>query len=214
MRFGCRLVVMVKSPVVGRVKTRLARTIGGVTATQFYRHTCAAVLARLSATRRWQTLVAVTPDRDLCGRAWPAPLARLPQGGGDLGARLDRVMRSAPPGPTLIIGTDIPAIRKADISAAFAKLGRHDAVFGPAPDGGYWLVGLRRRPRLPRPFSPVRWSSPWALADTEHNLGALSIGRAATLDDVDDAASYAHARSWHGRRVLPASVGMTGADRA
>ena len=88
-------------------------------------------------------------------------------------------------------------------------LGRHDIVFGPAQDGGFWLVGARRSPRLPALFGQVRWSSPDALSDTLGNLeGRVLVGFAATLDDVDDGAAY---RSWrrgisstklHGRKRL------------
>src|SRR3546814_16124850 len=83
---------------------------------------------------------------------------------------MDRVMRVLPPGPAVIIGTDIPDIRPRHAAAAFRALGRHDAVFGPAADGGYWLVGLRRRPTIPRAFDGVRWSTEHALADTRANL--------------------------------------------
>ncbi len=58
-------------------------------------------------------------------------------------------------------------------------------MFGPAPDGGYWLVGLKRVPRLLAPFAGVRWSSPHALADTLANLDGLRVVFAATLSDVD-----------------------------
>ena len=114
-------------------------------------------------------------------------MARLPQGGGDLGARMQRIFDRGPAGPMLIVGTDVPGIRPAHIAEAFRLLGRHDAVFGPATDGGYWLVGLRRHPRVLRPFADVRWSSPHALADTLANLEGRAVAFVATLSDVDDA---------------------------
>jgi glycosyltransferase A (GT-A) superfamily protein (DUF2064 family) len=103
----------------------------------------------------------------------------------------------------VIIGTDIPGIAPAHIARAFRLLGGNDAVFGPATDGGYWLVGLRRRPRLLHPFARVRWSGPHALADTLANLQGRTTTFAATLADVDDAASL-RANAAFGRRVLPA----------
>jgi glycosyltransferase A (GT-A) superfamily protein (DUF2064 family) len=76
----------------------------------------------------------------------------------------------------------------AHIAEAFALLGRHGIVFGPATDGGFWLVGARHRPPH---FGKVRWSSPHALSDTLANLPkSLSVGFAARLDDVDDGAAY------------------------
>lgn len=96
-------------------------------------------------------------------------------------------MRRMPPGPVVIIGTDIPDIGPDHIAAAFAALGRREAVFGPADDGGYWLIGLRRRPFRPSLAGPVRWSTEHALADTERLLGPrVRAARLETLVDVDD----------------------------
>ena len=118
---------------------------------------------------------------------WPRGMARRPQGGGDLGVRMQHIFDWKPPGPVVIVGTDVPAIRPAHIAEAFRLLGRHDAVFGPATDGGYWLVGLRRRPRVSCPFANVRWSSPHALSDTLTNLECRTVAFVATLSDVDGA---------------------------
>jgi ribosomal protein L22 len=90
-----------------------------------------------------------------------------------------------------------------DVDKAFALLGRYDAVFGPARDGGYWLVGLKRRPRVLRPFAGVRWSSAHTLADTLANLGGRRTALVATLSDVDDARGFVQTAAHLGRRVLP-----------
>ena len=201
--FQRRVVVMVKVPVMGRVKTRLGRQAGAVAATTFYRHTAAAVLGRVARDPRWRTSLAVAPDPGMDNRAWPLSIPRQPQGGGDLGARMQRIMDVLPPGPAIIIGTDITAIRAAHIAEAFRCLGRADAVFGPAPDGGYWLVGLRRSPRVPRPFQNVRWSSAYTLADTVANLGACRVTLTNVLSDVDGADDLRLTRGNHGRRTLP-----------
>lgn len=200
--FVPRLVVMVKEPRAGRVKTRLARGIGVMRATQFYRHATAALLARVTRPSEWQTILAVAPDVARDNPAWPAHLARIAQGRGELGARMQRVMDGLPPGPVLIIGSDIPGIQAEHIRAAFRALGRHGAVFGPAPDGGYWLVGLKRVPRVPRAFGNVRWSSAHTLGDTVRNLEGLSVARLGLLDDVDEAADLARLGGAHGRRVV------------
>lgn len=192
---------MAKVPVAGRVKTRLARELGVATATRFARHATMAVLARM-AHPAWHTTVAVTPDGGTRWRLWPSHAHRMPQGHGRLGLRMQRIMDSMGPGPVVIIGTDIPGIRADHVRDAFRLLGRHDAVFGPATDGGYWLVGLKRRPRVPRIFQAVRWSSPHALADTLANLGGLSIARVAILPDVDTAEDLARSATIAGRRVI------------
>jgi glycosyltransferase A (GT-A) superfamily protein (DUF2064 family) len=114
---------------------------------------------------------------------------------------MQRIMHRAGPGPVVIIGTDVPGIRARHIQAAFHLLGQHDAVFGPATDGGYWLVGLRRRPRVLEPFANVRWSTPHALADTLANLGGCSIAVLPRLADVDTAGDFARHAATFGRRV-------------
>jgi hypothetical protein len=202
-RFRPRLVLFVKEPAAGRVKTRLARGLGPARATAFYRHATAIAVARLSGDPRWQTVLAVAPDAALASRAWSPALDRVAQGGGDLGDRLDRVMAGLPPGPVVIVGTDVVGMRPHHVAAAFRRLGRSDAVFGPAPDGGYWLVGLRRRPSLPRAFDGVRWSSEHALADTRANLAARDVALIEALDDIDEVSDHAAAaaRGLVGRRI-------------
>jgi rSAM/selenodomain-associated transferase 1 len=197
MALAQHLVIMVKAPQLGAVKSRLGREIGAAAALSFYRATTAALLKRLGGDPRWRCWLAVTPDRFAKGRAfWPRRLARLPQGRGDLGQRMARPLRRLPPGPVVIVGSDIPSLSAAHVARAFAALGHHDLVFGPAEDGGYWLVGARRRPPPPPDlFRAVRWSSAHALADTLANLGPrFRVALVDTLSDVDTAADYARWR--------------------
>lgn len=185
------LVIFLKEPRPGRVKTRLGREIGMADAAWWFRHQSARLIRRLGADRRWRTVLAVSPDREgLSSRIWPAHLPRWPQGRGDLGDRMGWVLRGMPPGPVIIIGADIPGVTPAYIADGFHLLGRHDALLGPAPDGGYWMIGLRRGGRaVPAGlFHGVRWSSPHALADTLASLAPLDVGFGATLRDVDAAA--------------------------
>jgi rSAM/selenodomain-associated transferase 1 len=199
--FRCRLIVMVKAPVAGRVKTRLAAEAGLAMALRFARHRVAALLGDVSVDARWTTTLATTPDSARHSRAWPRGVPVVPQGGGDLGARMQRLVDSTPRGPVVIIGTDVPAIGPEHIAAAFRRLASHDAVLGPAADGGYWLVGVRRRPRGLRPFGGVRWSSANALGDTLANLGGRSVALMATLRDVDTAADLERCAGQWGRRI-------------
>lgn len=187
-----RLVIFAKAPRLGTVKTRLARDIGPVAALQFYVNTMRRITRRLAWDPRWDTTLAVTQGPG----GWPARVPRIGQGAGDLGDRMDRVMQTAPPGPVVIIGTDIPDIEPRHIAEAFARLGDHQAVFGPADDGGYWLLGLRRRPFTPRLAGPVRWSTEHALADTRRLLGPrVTTALLETLTDVDDGAGLARWRN-------------------
>jgi rSAM/selenodomain-associated transferase 1 len=205
--FRCRLVVMATAPVAGGAKTRLAREIGVAAATRFARQATAALLQRVARDQRWQTVVAVSPDAAVTSRCWPRGIARVAQGGGDLGARMHRLIRRMPPGPVAIVGTDVPGITPALIAEAFRRIGGHDAVFGPAIDGGYWLVGMRRRPRLLRPFDDVRWSSEHALADTLANLKGRSFAFTATLGDVDTGSDFAAHAAVFARRVPKSEIG-------
>ena len=103
---------MVKEPVAGRVKTRLARQVGVVAATALARRSAAGVIARLGCSRCWQVHLAVGPEAAIASRAWPFRLPRLAQGPGDLGARMQRVMDRLPRGPAVIIGTEFPELAR------------------------------------------------------------------------------------------------------
>ncbi len=182
------LVVMLKEPRAGRVKTRLGRGIGMVSAAWWFRHQVKRLLREVDDPR-WQVLLAVSPDHaGLNSRIWPAHLPRVPQGTGDLGARMGRLMRGLPPGPVCIIGGDIPGVRKTHIQRAFRSLGEHDAVFGPAPDGGYWLVGLKRVRVAKSLFCGVRWSTEHTLIDSIASLGDARVAIVDELRDVDTVA--------------------------
>ncbi len=128
--------------------------------------------------------------REKAGARGDSRPARIAQGRGGLGRRMQRIFDRCGKGPLIIVGTDIPFITGEMIAQAFKALRRADAVFGRAEDGGYWLVGLRRSPKRLTPFENVRWSSPHALADTLKNLARRRIAFAATLFDVDTEADY------------------------
>lgn len=194
---------MVKEPRPGQVKTRLGREIGMTAAAWWIRHRVR-TLARSLADPRWDLVLAVAPDRAVDSRLWPAGIVRWPQGPGDLGDRMGHAFRRMPPGPVVIVGADIPALAPRHIAAGFAALGRCDAVIGPAADGGYWLIGLKRvAPPPPGLFRGVRWSGPHAMADTLATLGDLSVSTLETLSDVDTAADLAALRRGGGALPVP-----------
>jgi rSAM/selenodomain-associated transferase 1 len=199
---------MAKSPRLGRVKRRLAREVGDVAAIRFYRNSLSHTVLRLAQDPRWRTLLAVDPDGDIRAgfEHMPRRLARVKQGEGDLGRRMRRLFAALPPGPAIIVGGDIPAIEAEHIAHAFALLGQNDVVLGPAPDGGYWLIGLKRAPKALAPFARVRWSSPHALADTLANLQGKRIAFAATLSDVDDQHDYGAMRGIAERLVFNSTL--------
>lgn len=195
-RLKPRLIVMVKEPRAGRVKTRLARDLGLVPATWWYRHQVLNTLRRLRDPR-WDIVLSVAPDWAVAtSRFWPADLPRLPQGGGDLGARMARALKACAPHPTCLIGSDIPGIEKRHIAAGFAALGSHSACIGPSEDGGYWLIGLRHPFRQPAGFlRNIRWSTEQARAETLASAKTLNWAGLETLSDVDTGADLARFRA-------------------
>ena len=187
----CHLVIFARAPQFGRVKRRLAEAIGPLAAMRFYRLTLDRQIRLLSRDHRWTVWLFITPDHGLGHPAWHGiDRANVRgQGPGDLGRRMKMPFRLLPPGPVVLVGSDIPAMRPRHIARAFALLGRHELVFGPATDGGFWLVGARRSRPLPRSlFAKVRWSTRHALADTLATIPqGYTTGIADTLEDVDDA---------------------------
>ena len=198
------LIIFARLDAAGRVKTRLGRKIGFVRAAMLYRHLLKILILRLADRRRWRLVLALTPEK--------APLVLpakrhiafcIQQGKGDLGARMGRVFTHLPPGEAIIIGSDIPDITPSHIANGFALLGRHRVVMGPCMDGGYWLIGQRRRPKIIKLFRAIRWSAQETRADTLSNLGVgEKCGFLAALADLDEEGDY---RAWlaTGGRIAP-----------
>jgi len=191
----CPVVILfARAPRLGAVKRRLAAGIGDRAALRFYTGTLAAVARPIARDRRWRTLLATAPRgaRADWGRFVPRATPRIDQRGGDLGQRMAGAMRAHR--VAVLAGSDIPDLGPADIAAAIRALGRADAVFGPAEDGGYWLVGMGPR-RPARPFAGVRWSSAHALADTLRNFHGRRVALLRRLSDVDTAEDLAALRA-------------------
>jgi rSAM/selenodomain-associated transferase 1 len=185
------VVVFARAPRLGSVKRRLARDLGDRAALRFHTATLLGLLRSLRGDRTFRTVLAITPDRGKIRLPWL--VERIPQGFGDIGARMDRASRRFRRGNVLIIGCDIPSASADDARAAFNALGHANAVFGPAEDGGYWLVGMGPM-RPARPFTNARWSTEHALADTLANFAGRSVARLRMLRDVDTAADLPSGR--------------------
>lgn len=186
------LVILAKAPRLGRAKRRLAADIGSLEALRFYRSNLAETIRRLSCGNRWKCWLFVDDGY----ARWPGHLPCRCQTRGDLGNRMNAALRSLPPGPVVLIGSDIPGVTPSDIRDAFRQLAGKDVVFGPATDGGYWLVGIAHAKAAPGLFRDIRWSSEHALSDTVRNLrGNNAFGLANERHDVDDGPAYAR---WRG----------------
>jgi uncharacterized protein len=179
------VVVFARAPRLGAVKRRLAREIGDRAALRFHTATMTRLVRALAADRRYRTVLAITPDR--AALRLPARVPRIAQGSGDLGRRMHRAFWRFPRSRVVLVGCDIPDAGPADVREAFRALGRAQAAFGPAADGGYWLVAMSPR-RPARPFASVRWSTEYALGDTLLNFAGRRVAVLRTLHDVDTAA--------------------------
>ncbi len=154
-------------------------------ALRFYRRNLAATFRMLGRDPRWQCWLFL--DRR-AGR-WPRNLPRRLQARGDLGVRMETALRALPQGSIVLIGSDIPGVSRSDIRHAFRSLGRSDVVFGPAEDGGFWLVGLANSRVAPDLFKDIRWSTEHALADCIRNL-VRPPSFTAMKCDVDNGEAY------------------------
>ncbi|MFN3213925.1 MAG: DUF2064 domain-containing protein [Henriciella sp.] len=194
------ILIFAKPPRIGLAKTRLAKDLGSPVTARRIATALQAKTLRAALQGPWNTVLYTAPDKELdnsLGGIWPVHLERRSQGPGNLGDRLSKGLREAPAGPVLFIGSDAPDISAALLRQAIRQLSRHDAVFGPAQDGGFWLFGINKSARTKSPFYDVRWSGPHAMEDVWANLPTdASIALLPQLIDIDDSKDWA---IWQGR---------------
>jgi rSAM/selenodomain-associated transferase 1 len=197
-----QLIVMAKAPLPGLAKTRLIPALGADGAARLAASLLEHTMRQARAAELGPVWLACAPDT-----THPAFAAQAAQGGvelreqgqGDLGARMQRMVESALAVAgvqrTIVIGADAPGLdavvlRRAD--AALGQLEGIDAVFVPALDGGYALIGLRRA--APPLFGAMPWSTAQVMAVTRRRLAAAGL-RHVELDpvrDIDDPADLLH----------------------
>lgn len=191
------VIIMAKAPVAGQTKSRLAADIGPQAAADWAHRTLWRLCARLLGSSRWTLHLAVTPDGadpDL----FPPQVPRLPQGGGDLGQRMERLLASGMGRTRLIIGSDLPSLGALEIDSALDLLDATPdrVLLGPAQDGGFWLIGSKQ-PLRPGTLSGLPWSHARVLAQTQARLGqqGYRVGlHPSTLRDVDQAGDLCRPR--------------------
>lgn len=191
--FGClpdtRIIVFIRAPRVGAVKTRLAAGLGAEGACAAYRRMIDHLMPAVRASG-CSVEFRYTPDDagDEFSR-WREPgWALTPQGAGDLGARLEHAFAASVAAGyerALAIGTDCPYLTVPDLREASAALDSHEVVLGPALDGGYWLIGLRRL--YPELFHKIPWSSAEVMQVTLQRARSahLSVHCLRELGDID-----------------------------
>lgn len=188
-----QLYIFAKKPGMGAAKTRLARDIGPTHAQRICRAMSAQILRNVKDPR-WDTSLYIAPARAIgTVPAWDG-FSQRPQPKGSLSPRLADVF-SGVKRPVLVIGTDCPQICARDIADALGALRTAPFVFGPARDGGFWLMGANA-PLKPYVFDGVRWSSEHTLSDLEAGLNGAVV-KLRTLSDVDDATGLA---AWKAER--------------
>lgn len=164
---------MARWPAPGRCKRRLAQELGAARAAQIQARLTVHTLAAARDARQGHGLELVLAVEGLGGLAasrWGQALGAdrtVLQGRGALGLRMQRqFQRAAREGASkvVLIGSDLPELEASDLSAAFTSLGHRQGVLGPALDGGYWLIGLRRpEPEL---LAGIAWGSDQVLEQT------------------------------------------------
>lgn len=175
----CPVLVFTRAPVPGKVKTRLAQSLGATGAAELYQRLVHATLQTVSASglgpvELWCTPSTGHPFLRRCAVGFGARLRR--QQGASLGARmhfaLHRALRRHK--RALLIGCDCPELSVADLSAASRLLGQGtDIVLGPAEDGGFYLIGLTAS--CSRLFHGIRWGRPDVLERMRANIRALGL---------------------------------------
>lgn len=198
MNRSCPVIVMAKAPVAGYAKTRLIPALGAAGAARLAERMLQHALQQAVAADLGPVELCVAPDSHhpvITALAESMPLSLRVQGPGDLGTRMIRAFARAlvpPTGFALLIGTDAPALDAAMLRSAAQALLTHDAVFVPAHDGGYALVGLRRlEPAL---FDDMTWSVPTVMKRTRERLSALDMRHVELppVADIDEPADLAN----------------------
>ena len=179
---GDVLIIFVRLPVPGEVKTRLAKQIGSISACDHYRAFVEWVLTKTGspAPGVWRRWLCFTPRSALNAiRTWLRPHHvnhYLPQAPGDLGIRMMAATGAAfhaKASKAIVIGTDCLEVDETLIAQAFDSLDQHDVVLGPAHDGGYYLLGLARL--TPKIFQRIPWSTDQVCAATRARAQELGL---------------------------------------
>ena len=190
------LIVLAKAPVAGLAKTRLIPALGAAGAAALAERLLEHAVGAAAAAGLAQVELCTTPDASHAAfqrLAQRHGLTLSVQGEGDLGARMQRaLLRALQTHPrALLMGTDAPDLDASMLRAADEALHGHDAVFVPALDGGYALVGLSRP--APMLFEGMHWSTPQVMADTRERARAAGLRWAelpavADIDEPEDLA--------------------------
>ena len=179
------LIIFTRNPILGKVKTRLAKTVGDKTALDIYTFLL----------KKTKEITLDTPcdklvyysEKLIKNDIWNCNSFRKEvQSGEDLGAKMKNSFYDAFENnyrKVVLIGSDIYDLESYHINEAFKKLDTNDVVMGPALDGGYYLIGLKKM--HPKIFDNKRWGSSTVRKDTLKNLEKVDVHLLPVLNDVD-----------------------------
>ncbi|MBI4239168.1 MAG: TIGR04282 family arsenosugar biosynthesis glycosyltransferase [Deltaproteobacteria bacterium] len=193
-----KLLIFAKYPEAGKVKSRLARTIGAATAVLSYKTMVEIVVKNTKPCSREyvQVLYYDPPELRAQFRSW-LPIGRQqPQSGGDLGERMQQAFTHTlvETEHVVLIGTDCIDVDRPLILKAFQDLEKSDLVLGPATDGGYYLIGCKRV--YPKIFTGIDWSTARVFSQTLRAAETLKLRVSCLpeLEDIDTAEQYGRFR--------------------
>lgn len=180
------LMIFVRNPIIGTVKTRLASKIGNKLALKVYneltRHT-ASICEKIKTKKKVYYSKEITFNDSWSSLVFQKQL----QCEGDLGHRMKTAFDEAfneGYKKVIIIGSDVYSLSELIIQQAFQELNYHDVVIGPALDGGYYLLGLKMN--YPQIFNNKNWGTKSVLEETLNDLKSKSIFFLNPQNDIDD----------------------------
>ena len=178
------LIIFIRNPRLGKVKTRLAKIIGDEAALEVY---------KLLLRHTYKVTKALPCDKTVYyseeiarNDLWDASYQKKTQQGNDLGARMHHAFKTAFGAgykKVVIIGSDMYHLKPVHLEEAFSLMDSNDAVLGPAADGGYYLLGMKRL--HPGIFKGKAWGTATVLAETLEDLKGVKRHFLETLNDVD-----------------------------
>ncbi len=193
------VIVFVRAPVKGCVKTRLARTLGDDTALALYRRFVSDILDMIDRTGRNLRIYFDPPGARGEVAAWlGSGYLLFAQEGRALGERMDHALAATfgdGVSKAVLIGTDSPDLSQEILVEAFEALEQNAAVIGPASDGGYYLVGFDAGGYTPGVFDDIPWSTGRVFNKTMARFGALGVAPhvlpvRCDIDTFDDLVSF------------------------
>ena len=173
------ILLFIKAPIMGQVKSRLAADVGEEIALGLYKNFILDMINTLKESGHFFRICYHPPEEEKAVSAWLGPYyPYMPQLGNDLGGKMEGAFNrifSEGFASGVLIGSDVPDMPSTMVQEAFESLKNNDVVIGPAADGGYYLVGFNQDSFLPRVFDGIPWSTHTVYQETMRILQAASL---------------------------------------